>query len=82
MTEPIDLTERPIMNAITQLPIEQTLEFPCQEDGREYVFMAIEGQSPARQTKLIFEARACGLLNDQDIPIFLDACGLKQGEVT
>jgi hypothetical protein len=38
--------------------------------------MALEGQPDIRRKKLILEALACGLLDDADAGIFLDAAGL------
>jgi hypothetical protein len=60
-----------------RFPFERTLEFPRQQDRREFVFMAIEGHPPERQKKILLEARAIGLLSDQDTGVFMDAAGLR-----
>ena len=61
-----------------RFPIERTTEFPRQGDRREFVLLATEGHSPARQKRIILEARACGFLSDEDATAFIDACGLRE----
>ena len=61
---------------VTDFPIVNTLEFPRQGDRREFVWIALEGQPPVRQKRLILEAHAAGLLDAADTAVFLDAAGL------
>ncbi|MDP6430326.1 MAG: hypothetical protein QF393_20105 [Rhodospirillales bacterium] len=53
------------------------LEFSEQSDWREFVWLALEGQPPIRQLKLILEARECGILDDGDTETFISAAGLE-----
>ncbi len=64
------------MSIFRQFPLADTLEFPRQGDAREFVLMAIEGHPPERQRKIIHEAVAAGIINEQDRDIFIDAAGL------
>lgn len=64
------------MTNIQRLPTEQNLEFPGQQDKREFWLMCVHSQSPARQKHILMEARATGYLSDQDTRTFIDACGL------
>ena len=61
---------------VTEFPTPPP-EFSSQKDKREYVHMACEGQPPERRKKLILEARAVGLLDEQDVSIFLNAHGVS-----
>jgi len=64
------------MDNIQSLPIKQTLEFPAQQDQRELWFLVLDGHPPARQKRILLEARAAGYLSGQDARIFINACGL------
>lgn len=64
------------MSNVQNFPSERALDFPRQRDTREYVWLATEGQPPERQRKLILEACAAGIINEQDRDVFLDAAGL------
>jgi len=61
---------------ILRLPGCQNLEFPAQQDTREFWFLCIDGHPPARQKRILLEANAAGFLSGQDTRTFIDACGL------
>ena len=72
----IGAAEGVMKDNILRLPAGHNLEFPAQQDHREFWLMCVSGQPPARQKRILLEARAAGFLSSQDARTFIDACGL------
>ena len=61
---------------ILHFTVGQNLEFPAQQDKREFWLLCVDGHPPGRQQRILLEARAAGILSSQDTQAFLNACGL------
>lgn len=71
--------EGDVMSTVARLPIERTVE-PVTNDARnEFILSCCEGLPPARQKRLILQARSheVGFIGDGDAEILIDALGLR-----